>query len=212
MSIRELFENTVQQAAQQIRSLPWENRQFYENWLAQQFFLVQHTPRLLCAYALRVPLDNRSDFSEIMHHLKEENGHDLWLLNDLEKMGTSPKNFKPLPSSQALIKSQYYQIQHDDPTSLCGYSQFLEYLSAVVAGELSSRVEKSFGKNTAVFLKGHASVDVEHSEDGWKMLARLNPEQNAKVIENLNMTAKLYLRMFDEIAMAIPSQVRGKAS
>lgn len=199
MSLKSDFEKTVRSSATFIQTLPWENPDFYKHWLAQQYFLVSHTPRLLCAFALRIPLESKKEFLEIMHHLKEETGHDLWLLSDLEKMGHTPDQFNFLPSASSLIKSQYYQIQHDDPISLCGYSQFLELLSAETAGVLAARVESAHGKKTAVFLKGHALVDVQHAEDGWNMIDRASESQIPKIKENLIMTSLLYLQMLTEI-------------
>lgn len=205
MTIRSKFEAVVDEVARVSRALPWENKDFYTQWLAQQFFLVTHTPRLLCSYALQVPLGSRDEFDHILHHLKEETGHDSWILKDLQKLGTSPAAFTPHPAGAALIKSQYYQIQYEHPMTLCGYSQFLEYLSVLVAGEIASRVEKAFGPQTAVFLKGHAAVDVEHAEDGWKMLENLPKDLEAKVLENLYMSANLYLQMLGDLkAQPVP--------
>lgn len=212
MTLRSKFEAVVQEVARVARALPWENKNFYSEWLAQQFYLVTHTPRLLCSYALRIPVQSRGEFDHILHHLKEETGHDGWLLKDLNKLGTSPAEFKPHPAGAALIKSQYYQVQYEHPITLCGYSQFLEYLSVVVAAELAERVEKAFGPQTAVFLKGHAAVDVEHAEDGWKMLENLSPELEAKVLENLYMSATLYMQMLGDLKGKPNSFVAEKAA
>ncbi|MCE3010072.1 MAG: iron-containing redox enzyme family protein [Proteobacteria bacterium] len=199
MELRSSFEKIVDEVAQVARTMPWENRDFYTQWLAQQFFLVSHTPRLLCAYAIRVPLGSRAEFDHILHHLREETGHDSWILKDLQNLGTTPHNFRPHAAGAALIKSQYYQVQHENPLTLCGYSQFLEHLSVVVAGEIASRVERAFGPQTAVFLKGHAAVDVEHSEDGWKMLENISKDLEVRILENLEMSASLYLQMLGDL-------------
>jgi hypothetical protein len=199
MTLRSKFEAVVDEVAKVSRAMPWEDKDFYTQWLAQQFFLVTHTPRLLCSYALQVPLKARSEFDHILYHLKEETGHDGWLLKDLQKQGTSPAEFQQHPAGAALIKSQYYQIQFEHPITLCGYSQFLEYLSVVVAAEIAERVEKKFGPQTAIFLKGHAAVDVEHAEDGWKMLVNLPAELEARVLENLYMSATLYVQMLGDL-------------
>lgn len=180
--------------------------------MAQQFFLVTHTPRLLCSYAHQIPLKSRDEFDHILHHLKEETGHDAWILKDLQKLGTNPSAFTPHPAGAALIKSQHYQIQYEHPVTLCGYSQFLEYLSVVVAGEIAARVEKAFGPQTAVFLKGHAAVDVEHAEDGWKMLENLPKDLEAKVLENLYMSASLYLQMLGDLKTQPASRPFEKAA
>ncbi len=200
MNLRQTIENKVSIAADKIRILPWENRSFYTQWLAQQYFLVRHTPKLLCAFALQLPIHQSDELNEILYHLKEETGHDRWLIKDLQKFDKSPEHFQPSPMANALIMSQYYYIQHTDPMALCGYSQFLEYTSAVVAGELADRVEREFGPGTAVFLRGHSHVDVEHAEDGWKLLSRATDKQKTLIFENLEMTDSLYSQLLSEIS------------
>jgi Iron-containing redox enzyme len=207
MNLRKKFEEVVSKTADDIRSYPWEDPAFYKSWLAQQYFLVRHTPRLLCALALRVQLEDQKGFAEALHHLREETGHDQWLLADMKKMGTDPSHHEAIPAASAMIKAQYYQIQHDDPLSLCGYSQYLEYLSVLVAGEIADRVKAAHGKNAAVFLSGHANVDVEHAEDGWKIIERANKVQAQKIVENLEMTEVLYKQMYNEIIKRLDNKI-----
>lgn len=120
--MRQQFEKHVSEMLPFLHSMPWSQRTYYASWLAQQYFLVRHTPRLMCAFALRVPLKKNSDFNNAVHHLQEELGHDQWLLNDLKSLGFEISDFAPLAATQALIKSQYYQIQQESPLSFAGYT------------------------------------------------------------------------------------------
>ncbi len=62
-------------------------------------------------------------------HIREEEGHDAWLLEDLRAAGGSPEDaLGPLPSPliASLVGSQYYWIEHHHPVALLGYIAVLE--------------------------------------------------------------------------------------
>ncbi|MFZ4403012.1 MAG: iron-containing redox enzyme family protein [Pseudobdellovibrionaceae bacterium] len=199
MNIEDAFYSVCENSKKIMISCKWENKDFYGSWLAQQYFLVRHTTRLICAYSLRVPLENQEDYKSTMHHLKEEGGHDQWILNDLNNLNLSIGNYKSLPQTSALIQSQYYQINYEPPVSFCGYSQFLEVLAVLVAGSLADRVDRSFGKKASVFLRGHSVVDQEHIVYGFKALSKINSFEKEKVIENLENCSELYNAMLLKI-------------
>ena len=62
-------------------------------------------------------------------HIDEEEGHDEWLLEDLEALGAIAQTCSdrpPSPTVAGVIGAQYYWILHFHPVALLGYSMLLE--------------------------------------------------------------------------------------
>lgn len=62
-------------------------------------------------------------------HIPEEQGHDEWLLEDLETLGMDRPAVlarPPSPAAAALVGAQYYWILHYHPVALLGYIALLE--------------------------------------------------------------------------------------
>jgi hypothetical protein len=192
MNIKDTFYDITGKTIEIISQCPWEDKHFYSAWIAQQYFLVQHTTRLICLYSLRIPMENNQAYKDTLTHLKEESGHDQWLLNDLKKLNCSIDLFSPEIEINALIKSQYYQISYEPIVSFLGYSQFLELLSVRFANKVAERVENQFGKGSAVFLRGHAEADQDHIVEGFDRMKDCSNFEKSKIIENLNTTGALY--------------------
>lgn len=192
IDIADRFYEVTSETVLVFKEVPWNDREFYASWLAQQYFLVEHTTRLLCAFSLRVPLEQKEAYKSIMHHLKEESGHDQWLLNDLKKLGYEINQFRPLPEINAIIKSQYYEIDYNASVAFIGYSQFLEVLAVQVAAWTANIVDREFGRGSAVFLRGHAEADVEHVEEGFKRITTATDLEKEKILENLITVGTLY--------------------
>lgn len=98
-------------------------------------------------------------------HAREENGHDEWLLQDLERLGISRQEVLARTPSSAiagLVGAQYYWVRHSDPVALLGYLAVLEgfppqraTLDGIVARtNLSKAALRTFYK--------HAALDPEH--------------------------------------------------
>jgi hypothetical protein len=59
-------------------------------------------------------------------HIKEEAGHDEWLLGDMATMGVNRQGDPPSVQVARLAGPQYYWISHGHPVALLGYIAVLE--------------------------------------------------------------------------------------
>ena len=71
------------------RSFAWTDRAAYAGWLAQTYYYVRHSTRLLAAAAARFPHGRAGD---TMHHrfgahIGEEKRHELLCVRDLQALG-----------------------------------------------------------------------------------------------------------------------------
>lgn len=79
------------------------------------------------------------------HHIPEERGHDLWLLDDLEILGvdrSAVASRVARPSVARMIGAQHYWVRHNHPVALLGYMAVIEGNPPTVAG-LEAVIERT---------------------------------------------------------------------
>lgn len=122
----------------------------------------------------------------LIQHIKEETGHDTWLLEDLASLGVTAEyalRRAPAPSIAALVGSQYYWILHHDPVALLGYIAVMEGYPPTIQriDDLMSRT----GLTPEGFrsLRKHALLDPHHRDELNALLDRmpLTLEQQALI-------------------------------
>jgi Iron-containing redox enzyme len=114
-------------------------------------------------------------------HIPEEDGHDEWVLEDLERLGIARETVlaaHPYPAAAALVGTQYYYIRHHDPIALLGYIAQLEGNPPHEAALLAA-AERS-GLPVAAFrtLRKHANLDPYHRRDLDQLLDELPPDRH----------------------------------
>lgn len=137
-------------------------------------------------------------------HIREEEGHDAWLLEDLRAAGGTPEAaLGPLPSPliASLVGSQYYWIEHHHPVALLGYIAVLEGYAP--APDLAARVARVTGLPAAALrtVREHAVLDSEHLDDLYALLDRLplGRDREAAVavsaLHSLDALTRLFVRL-----------------
>lgn len=147
--------------------------------------IVASTP-LLAFAILRAEGPLKAYYQE---HLKEEQGHDEMLRQDLERMGVT--EFPPNHLAAQIAGSQYYLIAHTHPALLLGYMHALERDSLPV--EEVDRLSNLHGVELTA-LRHHAKHDPEHRKDLERVIASLPNEQQELVRWNEGWTRALLER------------------
>lgn len=197
-TVSEWFNYYIDEISKIIDSYPFEDRGAYGRWLNQQFYLVQNSTRYLALAASLVDVNDSAEFRWWTHHLKEEVDHDKTVLADMKSIGYESKD-EPLPETRALIGSQYFDIQKNGPDTLLGYALLLEGLSCKRCMPVAKRVEKAHGKKS-VYLRLHGEVDQDHYPQGLKRVESMPPERQKTVLDNLHMSARLYIHLLNSLA------------
>jgi hypothetical protein len=109
-------------------------------------------------------------------HIGDEDGHDDWLLEDLETLGLNRTEILArVPSLRAacMVGSQYYWIRHVHPVAILGYIAVLEG-SPPAATELEA-VQRRTGLPPQAFrtLLEHADLDVDHARELYALIDAL---------------------------------------
>jgi Iron-containing redox enzyme len=202
VNIQKLFDEKVDLIGEALLRYPWDNESAYANWLAQTYHFVRHTTTMIAMSAARFGVHDRPGHYQMIHHLREESGHDLLLVKDLENLGWKIEQFPPLAETRLFYQNQYYMINHETPVSHAGYALMLEGLAAVVAPNIYPKLAKLYGQDTCEFLHTHLTVDQEHYGDGTKELAHLSPSQVESVLRNLEESSLLYTMILERAARA----------
>ena len=123
------YESSVAIMSEGIRNYPWENKRAYAEFLAQTYYYICHSTRLLAASAARFSQEDQGMHKRFLLHTDEENSHELLALRDLQKLGFSIKDFPEMAQTRILYEVQYYKVEHCDPAALMGYILALETLA-----------------------------------------------------------------------------------
>lgn len=206
-----IMDREIKALGDKIMDCPWDNPEFYKNWLAQTYYLIRHTTKFLALSAARLPVDDRDHHYAMLHHIQEELNHDFMPLKDLENMGGKLAQYPELPETEMIRQLQYYWIEFENPLSLCGYAFLLEGAAKFHGPQLLEVLEKYYGKKATVHLRVHAVVDQDHYEEGQKFLELLSEKDCDYIAKNMLQSAVLYSRMVERMAEQCKSKARKAA-
>ncbi|MEV0122534.1 iron-containing redox enzyme family protein [Streptomyces sp. NPDC050703] len=104
----------------------------------------------------------------LTRHIREEQGHDEWLRQDLDALGFDPREpLRRVPEAAVanLVGAQYYWIRHYHPACLLGHIAVLE--GNPPAPGLVDELMRRTGYPRTGFrtLERHAALDVKHREE-----------------------------------------------
>lgn len=178
-----------------ILGYPWENKEAYAMWLAQTYYMVNHSTRLVALAGAHAPLDRNFLHDRYVDHAKEERGHQLIAISDLKTLGYAIEQLPCLSSSAAMYQIQYYWIQHRGAASFFGYTLALEALAEKFGPQIYKRILAAHGKQACKFLNLHAEADVGHLEEAFKNIDKLNPIEAQMALENMAISSDTYREM-----------------
>jgi hypothetical protein len=119
-----------------LKALEWSDREFYANYLAQTYYFVSHSTRLLALAAARFSTKQNDLHLRFLEHAKEEKNHDLAVLSDLKHLGFSISQIPESPYTRSLYATQYYSIEHLRPELFFAYILVLEGVAVEVYPEI----------------------------------------------------------------------------
>ncbi|MFJ4961304.1 iron-containing redox enzyme family protein [Streptomyces sp. NPDC088729] len=137
-------------------------------------------------------------------HIREEEGHDAWLLEDLRAAGGDPRDAldaMPSPLIASLVGSQYYWIEHHHPVALLGYIAVLEGYAP--APGLTDRIARLTGLTAAALrtVREHAVLDTGHLDALYALLDELAPARDREAavavsaLHSLDALTRLFVRL-----------------
>lgn len=144
----------------------------------------------------------------LAHHVKEEAGHDAWLLEDLKATGSDPQEpLRRIPSPQvaALVGAQYYWLRHHHPVSLLGHLAAIEGYPPPIGfakrlRDLTGYPEKAF---RAIAI--HERLDIRHRRELYETIdgLPLRREHETMIGVSALHTLQMSINVVDEICASV---------
>jgi hypothetical protein len=187
-----------------VRDFPWENRRAYADFLAQTYYYVCHTTRLLALCASRIGIDREKLHHRFLKHAAEERSHHLLAERDIQALGLSLAAFPERSLTAALYEAQYFRVEHGWPTTIFGYILALEGLSVVHGPHVYKAVNQHYGDAAASFVKLHSLEDPDHLESAFAMIAAMDGDELSRIKANFCFTRDLYRTLLHEIRASHP--------
>ena len=202
--LNSVLEKSILLTKESSEKMPWDNIEFYANYMAQTFYYVRHSTRILALSASRLDYENQQKIHlRFLKHLSEEANHEKLALNDLKFLGHSLSDFPELNTTRLFYEPQYFKIEHQHPMALMGYILYLEVLAQTACPPLAKKLTELYGKKASTFLLVHGEEDPHHVEEAKKLLATLDPVALEFITLNLDQSAYAFNNMLNDIKNSI---------
>ena len=179
----------------------------YRAYLVQAYHHVKHTVPLLMACGSRLPAEKEWLRAAIAEYIKEETGHQEWILDDLRACGEDPEKHRyglPNPETELMVAYAYDSIQRGNPVGFFGMVLVLEGTSLQLATHAAQAIRESLELPATAFsyLSSHGALDIGHMEFFTSLMNRLqNDADQQAVIHMANMMYRLYGDVFRSIPL-----------
>ena len=199
---RKRCEKIAENLSRQVMRMPWDNKSFYAAWLAQTYYFVSHSTRLLALAAARFHIDQDETHQRFISHMSEEKRHERLCLHDLKAIGVELNEIPEMAQTKAFYQRQYYLIEHVCPESFFGYILCLELLAVMVGKNAHDVVKRAHGEKSGSFLGVHSADDIEHIEQAFNSISHLPNEILTTITENLESSCQIYAAMCAQIVQS----------
>lgn len=189
----------------------------YVAFLTQAFHHVRHTVPLLMAVGARLPDRLGWLRHEVIHYTEEEEGHEEWILNDIEAAGgdrTAAAASLPSVATDAMVGYAYDTAMRRNPVGFFGMVFVLEGTSVALALNAADRIQRSLQlpARAMTYLRSHGQLDQEHIHHLEGILARLDhAEDQAAVTQCARVMFRLYGDVFRDLDESAPTLMRRTA-
>lgn len=176
----------------------------YRSFLHDLYHIVWHFCPIMAAAAARCDESYRHVRFDLYHRIAEEQGHDEWVLQDIETMGGDVEAARVLrpPSApvQAMIGFNYYAAERVHPCAVLGMLYALEVVSSVYGGKVAESIARALERNVASggfrFLSSHATLDVDHMADLNRVLNTIEDPLVQDIVVN---TTRVNFHQFGQL-------------
>lgn len=177
----------------------------YAAWLGVSFDLVKATASLLAAALAEAARRQEVRLAQYFaDQLREEIGHEQWVLEDYATIGGDPHDLVqrvPSPHAARLAGAQYYYLYHAQPLALLGHIAVLEW-NAPAPGLANDLMRLTgFPRNAFRTLERHSDLDSDHGRMLDQVLADLAlSDMQCQLLRTSALTTVYGLiELFDEL-------------
>ncbi len=172
-------------------NMPWEDRGFYAQYLAQTYYYTFHSTRMLALAAARTTSGQFDYYNRSVEHIAEEAGHENLALTDLKRLGFKIEDFSELSTTRAFWQPQYFLIDRS-ATTLLGYILALEWLAVATFPAVHERIKKLYGEKCVNFIRVHADEDPDHVDKCFAQIEKVTPAEQELIFANFRQTCRMF--------------------
>ncbi len=180
----------------------------YTAFLTEAYHHVKHTTPLLMMCGGRLPERLEWLREAVGEYIKEEMGHQEWILNDINACGADAEAVRsgtPLPATELMVAYAYDTLQRKNPAGFFGMVLVLEGTSVQMAIDAANAIQERLKLPDAAFsyLKSHGALDVSHMHFYESLVNRLECEEDRQAIIHC---ARIFYRLYGDIFRSLPLQ------
>lgn len=186
------------------------SRDEYTAFLVQTYHYVVHTRPFLHRAGERLEEAGYMALGQLLQQkAAEEDGHDTWLLQDLEAIGESPERVRreePSGPVRAFVAWNSFVVEQGLPVGILGAAYLLEAVSARHAGEAATNMT-AFSRIAGIahgvrFLRGHGDADVGHIAALGQVIEAIAspPAFREEILTTARVTKSTYAGMYHALA------------
>lgn len=179
----------------------------YGAFLVEAYHHVKHTAPLLMACGSRLPARLEWLRAGVADYIREEYGHEQWILNDLEAAGFPrdlPDRAGPSLATELMVAYAYDTVQRGNPVGFFGMVFVLEGTSTALAtraAQIMTR-ELALPRRAFTYLFSHGSLDTSHVENFAALVSRLELDTDRDAVLHC---ARVMYRLYGDVFRALPS-------
>ncbi|VAV84014.1 long-chain acyl-CoA synthetase [hydrothermal vent metagenome] len=177
----------------------------YLDFLREAYHHVKHTVPLLNACSAGVPEDKAFVREALAEYVEEEQGHEEWILDDIENSGGDREQAKgagPAPATEVMVAYAYDYIERVNPLGFFGMVFVLEGTSSQLATGAAGVIMQSLGlkEDSFHYLLSHGSLDQDHIKFFQKVVERITDQKDQDdIIHMARIIFRLYAGVFNSV-------------
>ncbi len=182
------------------------NVERYRALLLELYHVVWHFNPVCAAAASRMDDEWQTIRHFLYRHMHDETGHEEWVLNDLEAVGTARADARahsPSVHTLTLNGYNYWAADRRHPCSVLGMLYSLEVIASVYGGPFASAIRESLlleGSSGVSFIDSHATMDAQHMADLRQVLNKvIAADAQAAVVESVRVNFHHFTRIISAI-------------
>jgi pyrroloquinoline quinone (PQQ) biosynthesis protein C len=177
----------------------------YRAFLAQAYYHVRHTTPLLMLLGGRLPERLGWMRGAVAEYIKEELGHEEWILNDIAAAGGDAAAVRagaPELPAELMVAYAYDVLNRGNPAGFFGMVFVLEGTSVALALMAADRIQQALGLPDAAFtyLRSHGTLDQEHTRYLEGLLEKMDPADQQEALR----CARVFFKLYGDIFRALP--------
>ncbi len=181
-------------------------RETYIAYLTQAWHHVRHTVPFLMATGARLSDDQAWLRRPIAEYIREEIGHEDWILGDIAAAGGNPdaaRASRPHRTTELMIAYNYDYIARRNPVGFFGMVYMLESTSVGIAtrGAEAIRASLALPETAFSYLRSHGALDVAHMAFFRATIEDITDPADQGAIVEVAQTAFL---LFADVLRSIP--------